>query len=259
VRYLIHTFPARVVEHTYGGHRLKVYLTDPLAQGWYDHDWPPLPEVLELQKGRLRPGALVFDIGAHQGVVAAMLAMQVGPTGRIVAVEANAHNCRAAVRNRELNGLTQIEIVHAAVVDRPGRIDFNEGLNGQLDDGSGSRGRVSVEAITLDSLAERFGLPDVVFLDIEGAEYLALLGGPRVLASDADFFVEVHVGCGLERMGGSAAAVLEQFPQERYERLVRAEADPAFRPLIQDDPLTQNRFFLVARARSQATKAEDRC
>jgi FkbM family methyltransferase len=188
-----------------------------------------------------------------------MLAMQVGPTGRVVAVEASAHNCRTAARNRELNSLTQIEIVHAAVVDRPGRIDFNEGLNGQLDDGSGSRGRVSVEAITLDGLAERFGLPDVVFLDIEGAEYLALLGGPRVLASGADFFVEVHVGCGLEKMGGSAAAILEQFPEERFERLVRAEADPEFRPLIQNDPLTQNRFFLVARARSQATKVEGRC
>ncbi len=67
------------------------------------------------------------------------------------------------------------------------------------------------------------------------------------------------MGCGLEKMGGSAAAILEQFPEERFERLVRAEADPEFRPLIQNDPLTQNRFFLVARARSQATKVEGRC
>jgi FkbM family methyltransferase len=249
IRRLIRNFPARVVEHSFGGDRLKVYLADPLSQGWYDHDWPPLPEIAELQKSRLRPGARVFDIGAHQGVVAAMLALRVGPSGQVVAVEASDHNCRAAAKTRELNGLSQVEVVRAAVAERPGRLDFNEGLNGQIDDGSGSTGRVSVDAITLDGLAERFGPPDVVFLDVEGAECLALSGGHRVLASGADFFVEVHVGCGLEKLGGSTARVLSFFPADQFELLARAEGDAAFRPLGRDDPLTRDRFFLIARRR----------
>ncbi len=254
VRHLIRSFPARVVEHSYGGHRLKVHLADPLAQGWYDHDWPPLAEVAELKKSRLRPGALVFDIGAHQGVVAAMLALHVGPSGRVVAVEASAHNCQAILKNRELNNLPQIEVVQAAIANRPGMILFNEQLNGQLDDGSGAAGRVSVNAVTLDGLAERFGLPDVVFLDVEGAEWLALSGGSRVLASGADFFVEVHVGCGLEKLGGSVAGVLSFFPQDQFELVARAEGDGIFRPLQPNDPLLRNRFFLIARHRKVAAR-----
>ncbi|CAN5142586.1 hypothetical protein BH09GEM1_BH09GEM1_19870 [soil metagenome] len=249
VRHLIRTFPARVVEHSYGPSRLKVFLADPLSEGWYDHDWPTLPEIAVLQRSRLRPGARVFDAGAHQGVVAAMLAQVIGPSGHVVAVEASAHNCRAATKNRELNDLTQMEIVHAAVADRPGTLVFNEGLNGQLDDGSGAGGRLTVEAVTLDGLAERFGPPDVVFLDIEGAECLALSGASRVLASGADFFVETHVGCGLEKLGGSVAQVLSYFPADRFAVLVRSEADESFRALQEGDPLTRDRFFLIAQCR----------
>jgi FkbM family methyltransferase len=257
VRRLIKTFPARVVEHTYGGHRLKVYLADPLSQGWYDSDWPALPEFVELRKNRLRPGARVFDIGAHQGVVAAMLACEVGPTGQVIAVEANPHNSQAAVKNRELNGLAHLEILQIAISDRPGMLAFNEGLNGQIDDGTGARGRMAVQAITLDKLAETYGLPDVVLIDIEGAECLALSGGSRVLASDADFFIEVHVGCGLEKLGGSVAKILSFFPEDQFDIMGRAEGEDTFRVLEKDDPLTRDRFFLIARRREPAKQLPD--
>ncbi|AWM40355.1 Protein-L-isoaspartate O-methyltransferase [Gemmata obscuriglobus] len=249
VRRLVRSFPSRVVEHSYGGTRLKVFLSDPLSQGWYDNDWDPLPEIGALQRGRLRTGARVFDIGAHQGVVAAMLAHVVGRSGQVVAVEANRHNYDTAVKNRELNGLAQIEVVHAAAADKPGTLLFNEGLNGRLDDGSGGWGRQPVEALTIDGLADRYGPPDVVFLDIEGAELMALAGAPRTLASGADFFVEVHVGCGLEQLGGSAEKVLSYFPADRFTVVARAEADESFRPLRPNDELTKDRFFFVATAR----------
>jgi hypothetical protein len=80
----IHAFRPRVVEHRYGDSVLRVYLADSVAQAWYDHDWSEadMPEIAALRTSRLREGALVFDIGAHQGVVALMLAREVGPTGR---------------------------------------------------------------------------------------------------------------------------------------------------------------------------------
>lgn len=247
VRHLI----ARVVEHTYGDGRLKVYLADPLSQRWYDHDWPELPEIAILRHTRLHPGARVFDVGAHQGVVALMMAREVGAAGLVVAMEPSPHCIAAAVKNRELNGMHQIELVQAAVSDRLGTLIFNEGENGngQLNDGTGAGRRIRVESVTIDSLADRFGIPDVVFIDVEGAEFLALAGASRVIASGADFFVEVHVGCGLEKLGGSLDLVLSHFPEERFSLIVRAEADAEFRPLVKSAPLTKDRFFLIARAR----------
>jgi FkbM family methyltransferase len=246
----IQNYSARTVEHTYGGHRLKVLLADPLSEGWYGKDWPALPEVKLLQESSLKPGAKVFDVGAHQGVVAAMLACTVGPSGKVVAVEANPHNFKTAQKNREQNGLTQLEILHAAVSNTPGKLNFNEGLNGQIDDGTGAWGQFTVDAITVDNLAEKFGMPDVVFLDIEGAECLALAGATQVLAHGPDFFVEVHVLNGLEKLGGSVAKVLQYFPANRFELFVRAEQDESFRPIRVDDPLFADRFFMVATHRT---------
>ena len=252
LRRLIRTFTPQVVTHVYGGGALQVYLSDPLARGWYDRDWDELPEIAALRRTRLGPGAQVFDAGAHQGVVAMMLAREVGPSGRVVAFEPNPHNAAAARKNRDLNGMRQLEVVEAAVSDRQGTIVFNEGLNGQLEEGDGKYGRLIVRCTTLDAEAGRDGVPDVVFVDVEGAECRVLAGASRALSAGADFFVEVHVGCGLEHLGGSAAQVLEYFPEERFTRLGRAENETAFRPLAEDDPLFQDRFFLLAQARDGA-------
>ena len=181
-----------------------------------------------------------------------MLAREVGPSGQVVAVEANPHNASAALKNRELNGMHQVEIIQAAVSDRSGRVVFNEGLDGQLDDGSGAGGRMTVDAITIDGLVDRFGRPDLVFIDIEGAECLALAGTSRALASGADFAVEVHVGYGLEKLGGTIERLFSFFPSDRFSVLGRSEGDETFRPLTRGDPLTRGRFFMLALSKHQS-------
>ena len=93
------------------------------------------------------PAHRVFDLGAHQGVVALMLSRVVGPEGLVVAVEANSSQPRVAERNRASERRDLAE-------DRPrrsgrgtGTLVFNESLNGQVDDGTGSWGRVEVRAL----------------------------------------------------------------------------------------------------------------
>jgi hypothetical protein len=75
------------------------------------------------------------------------------------------------------------------------------------------------------------------------------MGGSQVLESGADIAVEVHVNYGLQKLGGSVEQLLSFFPADRFVITARAEADPSFRPLGADDPLTRDRFFLLAAAR----------
>ncbi|HMD47467.1 MAG TPA: FkbM family methyltransferase, partial [Bryobacteraceae bacterium] len=173
-----------------------------------------------------------------------MLAKTVGPEGFVVAVEANPENSVAGERNRELNAVGNCKVMHAAGAAQSGTLVFNRGQNGQVDDGAGEWGRMEVRAVSVDDLAAEHGQPDVLFIDVEGFECELLRGAQKTLAGRPDCFVEVHVGAGLEKYGGSVNAVLGLFPSG-YEYFI-APPEGAFVPLAQNSPVLRDRFFLVA-------------
>ena len=244
---IVRGFTPRRITRCYGGFMLEIELPDPLARGWYDHDWPPLPELELLRQHGLRPGARVFDIGAHQGVVALMCARIVGPAGEVVAVEAERHNARAAERNRVLNAAENVVVIHAAGSAHEGSVMFTEGLSGRIDRDGGTWGKVEVPALTVDGLARRYGAPDVVLIDVEGAEEDVLEGASDTLASgSAAFFVEVHVGVGLDV---PAERLLRRF-DDGYRVLVAPDseghADHRFVDVERALEVLHDRFFLIA-------------
>jgi FkbM family methyltransferase len=244
MRRVLATYQRRRVRHNYGGFDLEVELVDPMGEGWYDHDHSELAEIALLKQHGLRPGVRVFDIGAHQCVVAMMLAKTVGPQGFVLAVEASPVNCEAGERNRELNGLENLKILHAAGAAQSGTLVFNRGTNGQVDDGSGEWGQIEVNSYSVDDLAARFGQPDVLFIDVEGFECELLRGAKNTLARGPDCFVEVHVNAGLEKFGGSVSQVLSLFPPGYA--FFASVPEGSFLPLREDSGVLRDRFFLVA-------------
>jgi FkbM family methyltransferase len=247
MRRVLESFKPFVVEHSYGGIRLKVQISDPLGQGWYDHDWPSLPEIDPLRQGRLKAGARVFDIGAHQGVVAMLLANAVGPTGNVVAVEALAHNARVGAINAQLNGLANIHVEQAAISDRSGEIEVSIDLNAQVLNEGTTITTTMVRAVTVDELADRFGFPDVLFIDVEGFECHALRGAVRTLERRPDCFIEVHTGCGLEAAGSSVRLLIDNLRGRGYNLVAWTEEHPLMRPVMRAEDCPTSRFFLVAR------------
>jgi FkbM family methyltransferase len=235
----------RLATHDYGGTRLTLELADGLAAAWYDHDWTMPPELARLLEHGLRPGARVFDIGAHQAVVALMLAEVVGLEGSVVAVEAEPHNVRIAERNRVLNDARNLEIVHAAGAARPGTVLFAESLNGHVEQGGRSWGKVRVRALTVDELAASRGRPDVVLVDVEGFEGEVLEGSAATIAEHhATFLVEVHVGHGLDR---PVREILAPFAAGYRLLVAPGEGDvDRFVPVDEGADVMAERFFLLA-------------
>ena len=105
------------------------------------------------QRHGLDHGALVFDLGAHQCLIAMMLAKQVGPKGRVVAVEANRHNVSVARRNIALNRVDNVTVTHAMISNRAGpgprRTSFNSSHGASAIAGD------MVDTLTIDDMSER--------------------------------------------------------------------------------------------------------
>jgi FkbM family methyltransferase len=251
-RWSLRRFRPYQVRRTWAGHQFDLWISDPTSESWYGGDVNEVPpEISFLADHRLRPGATVFDCGAHQAVIAMVLAKFVGASGKVIAVEASPHNYETARRNVRLNDAGNVTVVHAAVSDNLEPIEFNVRGNGQVDDGTGAWGKVQVPSVTVDELTRRHGAPDVLFVDVEGFESKVLNGAAETLSrSHPDCFVEMHVGCGLEKFSGSVKSIVDLFHKLGHELWMSAPEHANFVPFCSDSPVLAKRFFLIAVAGS---------
>jgi FkbM family methyltransferase len=239
------TFRHRIVRHSYGGRSMLVHLKDPVAQDWYDCDWHRLEEIELLTQFRLKPGARVFDIGAHQFVVAMMLASEVGNGGSVVAVEPNPFNVRMGKLNIQSNGFENIVQLQAMVSSTNGSGVMSHQLNGRpLSSEPGSSG-LAVPSMTIDELARRYGAPDVVFVDIEGYEFEALKAANDAMSHNTDWCVELHGDDVLGVYGATNALVVEQFLTKNFEVYVKGE-EAHFSRITSISAVPRTRCHMVA-------------
>lgn len=151
------------------------------------------PELAEAVREFLRPNMTVYDVGANIGYVSLLLAHHVRPEGRVFAFEALPANAERIRRNVALNGLeSRITLVAQAVADKSGELTFFVHQSVGMGKVAGSAGRheeqyqaeIRVAALSLDEFVYGLGnpAPDVVKMDIEGGEVLALPGMKRILA-----------------------------------------------------------------------------
>ncbi len=145
------------------------------------------PDFSALLDRLARPGMIVLDIGAHVGLHTLRLARRAGSAGRIVAVEPSPANAALLKTHLAWNGFANVEVVEAAVGQRPGEIEF-ACLSDALDPGSFANSlaydiggsRVKVRVTTIDDLCRDL-VPDLIKIDIEGAEMQAIIGGRQTL------------------------------------------------------------------------------
>jgi len=247
-RWTLRRFQPYEVRRCWAAHQFNLWISDPTSESWYGHDSPEVPPELSfLAQHRLRPGATVFDCGAHQCVIAMVMAKFVGAAGKVIAVEASPLNYETALRNCRMNEASNVTVIQAAVSDNLDRIEFNVRGNGQVDDGTGAWGKISVPSVTVDELARRHGPPDVLFVDVEGFESKVLRGGLDTLSRHRpDCFFEMHVGCGLEKFGGSVAAIADSLHELGYGLWMSSPALDAFVPFSGESAMVTERFFLIA-------------
>jgi FkbM family methyltransferase len=151
----------------------------------------------------IQPSMTVYDVGANIGYISLMAARLSGPSGKVFSFEALPANIRRLEQNRALNQLEQrISIQPAAVVDKSGPVTFFMHHSGAMGKAQGSAGReeeyqqrIEVNGLALDDFVYQQGQPqpDLVKMDIEGGEGMALAGMTRILQETQPIFlIELH-------------------------------------------------------------------
>lgn len=154
---------------------------------WYQENfWEP-PVQLAL-RDLCRPGDVVFDVGANFGGLTTVMSRMVGPKGVVCAFEASPRIVDKCQRNLVLSGCSNVQLFHTAVYCKSYAtvpIFLGSHLNDSIyTDSQDVNAAYHVSTIALDDFVEHTGLvPNLVKMDIEGAEFDAVQGMAKIINS----------------------------------------------------------------------------
>ena len=162
---------------------------------------------------RVRPGARIVDVGAHIGTYTLIAALRAGASGRVMAFEPEADTRAALLRHLEWNAVGPRVIVRDCCCGaQAGTAKFYfrkgaEGMNSLLP--TAGFGERVVTVVRLDDEIEALdGAPDLVKVDVEGAEFEVLRGAEQTLRRHHPvLLLSLHPGP-LGRLGSSEAEIL---------------------------------------------------
>jgi FkbM family methyltransferase len=149
-------------------------------------------------KELLQTGDVFYDAGAHNGYLSLLGAQCVKPAGMVYAFEPLERNARRIQTLMAENEMANYQLVSKAVSNQSGATEFYLGDESDTYTSSLIRGRRSraalVETTTLDAFAAENRWPDLIKMDIEGAEATALEGAATLLASSKapKWLIELH-------------------------------------------------------------------
>jgi FkbM family methyltransferase len=184
---------------------------------------PQCVKIGEMAAAEAGAGELVLDVGANIGLTTVALALA-APRARVVAFEPSPVNLAFLRRNLAANGLERVEVVGAALSDRPGKLRFHEAKGF----GAGSHvvgadhldtkaATVEVRAVTLDRhFRDDPATIRFIKLDCEGHEPEVIFGARRRLGRDQpviamEFNSWTLNGCAGHSPAAFAAALWQHF------------------------------------------------
>lgn len=169
------------------------------------------------------------DVGAERGFYAYLALKHMPSGGRIVALEPDP--ARYAILSRLFAGQANVEVHRLAAFDTAGKTTFVKpwGCSATAADVCGDR--FEVETVVLDEFLDELS-PDIIKIDVEGAEACVLKGMRRVLARGRSrILLEYHPWVEQVTPGGNS--LIKQLLAEADYRILRTDTGrlvPSERP-----------------------------
>lgn len=123
---------------------------------------------------------MVCDIGASVGIHSLLASSRVGSSGRVYSFEPLSRHLRHVPRHVALSGLTNCTVIEEAVCNKVGTLRLAPADWEQCMGRLSPSGKLSVPTTTIDACIYRSAPlrpPNVVTIDVEGAENAGIEGG----------------------------------------------------------------------------------
>lgn len=170
------------------GYRMKGRVSQDYTRPDYE------PETCDALSKIVKKGWICVDVGAHYGYFVLLTAIFVGETGRVIAFEAHPGNAKILKSTIEINGVSdRVRLVRMAVSDgsedtvklygRKQMFSMTWNIMGYDVTGPLAEVMAEVPATSLDAYFEKENNSPInlVKMDIEGAEVIAIPGMKRIL------------------------------------------------------------------------------
>ncbi len=177
------------------------------------------PNEFSVLATALTPGMVFVDIGANMGLYSMYASRRVGNAGRVIAVEPSSREFKQLSANIQLNRLSNVHTLRAAVCDKIGETELLVAIAAHA--GHNTTGgfaydtaldhRERVPSVSLDSLVEteKLSRVDVIKMDIEGGELAAICGARETLMRFHPVLLVEVADRSLYHQGATSAQLLD--------------------------------------------------
>lgn len=214
--------------------RLSMYVSPEAGLRYWRRDLAKVdPMLLRMARELVKPGSVVWDIGANLGLFSFAAAALAGPSGYVLALEPDIWLAHLLGRSAQLRQATAapVMVLCAAAHENGGIAQLSiaqraRSANHLLESSGstqsgGQRHIQSTVTVSADSLLDHFPAPTVLKIDVEGAEVKVLEGARKLLSA-----AKPVIWCEVDP--NNSLAVAEQLASNGYA-LYAAALDPSMR------------------------------
>jgi len=195
-------------------------------------------EVLKVFLDKLNPSDTIYDIGASVGLYTITAASEIPREGNVYSFEPDPENFSRLQRNVWINDFDVELVCWALGKENSGIKLFTDGADGYAPslekqnerEGAPSH-KINIYCRTLDSCIklDQFEIPDVLKIDVEGAEGLVLKGAKRTLSGAFShvprlLFLETHPKLS-KNFGHTVEETINLVPKDHFQVLDTFQSD----------------------------------
>lgn len=182
--------PERIVLKEIQGNKMYLNLNDKIISTklFINGIWEETET--NLIKNILQRDMIVVDIGAHIGYYTLIAARLVGKNGKVYAFEPNPDNFTLLKKNVKENNYKNVCLINKAISNKEGFLKLfinpESSGSGSIYEKDNNKNCINIKATTLDNSLKNIKKIDIIKIDIEGAEILALEGMNNIIERNKD-------------------------------------------------------------------------